>query len=157
MIEHKKISRCLLGAGIAAGIGGCTVFLIYLLGMIQNRFFFPAYLFWLIVAGMCGLALFYGLALWEYLCICVRIGNNQSFCRENARGLGRISLHLFLAAGVWLLAQGAALLPDVGPGGWWVSFFLFALASAAMGVLSWAIGKLLSRAVQLQEENDLTV
>ena len=157
-MEHRKISWWLLGAGGAAGIGMLFIFLSCLPNfIIWRHLFMPGYLLSLILIGMCSLALLYGLALYEYMRICIRIGRNQSFCRENARGLTRISRYLFLAAGVWLLAQGAALLPDVGPGGWWVSFFLFAVASGAMGVLSWAIGKLLSRAVQLQEENDLTV
>lgn len=156
-MEHKKISWWLLGAGGAAIAGAGCIFLVYLLGIVQMRSFMPAYILLLILIGMCGLAALYGLALYEYMRICIRIGKNRSFCRENARGLSRISRYLFQAAGVWILAQGAALLPQVGPGSWWISFFLFAVASAAMGVLSWAMGKLLSRAVELQEENDLTV
>lgn len=156
-MEHKKISRWLLGAGGAAIIGAAFIFLVYLLGILQLRQHMSAYVLLLVLLGMCGLALAYGLALYEYMRICIRIGRNQSFCRENARGLGRIGRYLFLAAGIWLMAQGAALLPDVGPGSWWISFLLFAAASAAMGVLAWAMGKLLSRAVELKEENDLTV
>ena len=157
-MEHKRISWYLLGAGAAAGLGLLAIFLGFLPELILwRRLFMPGYVLGLILAAMCSLAILYGLALYEYMGICIRIGRNQSFCRNNARGLTRISRYLFLAAGVWLLGQGAALLPDVGPGSWWVSFLLCAVASGAMGVLSWAIGKLLSRAVQLQEENDLTV
>ncbi|MBE5787674.1 MAG: DUF2975 domain-containing protein [Clostridiales bacterium] len=156
-MEHKRIGRCLLGAGIAAGIGGAAVFFVYLAGVVQSSHLFPGYQFVLVLVGLCTLGLLYGLALSEYMRICIRIGKNQSFCAENARRLFRISWDLFLAAGVWLLAQGAVLLPNVGCGMWQIAFFLFAVASAAMGVLAWAIGKLLSRAVELQEENDLTV
>ena len=34
---------------------------------------------------------------------------------------------------------------------------LAAVASFAMGMLAWALGRLLTRAVQYKEENDLTV
>lgn len=155
--EHKKLSRILLGAGLGAGLGGLMVFLLYLFALVQTWGMFLWYVSVLTGLGMCAAAMLYGLALMEYLHICLRIGEDRSFCRENAMGLCQISRYLLFAAGLWLLAQGAALLPGIGAGSWMIAFLLFALASAAMGVLAWAIGRLLARAVQIKEENDLTV
>ena len=44
---------------------------------------------------------------------------------------------------------------NIGPS--YLIFLLAAMASFALGLLAWALGKLLARAVKLKEENDLTV
>ena len=159
-MEHKKLSRYLLAAGTIAGVGALGIFLVYLLGMISVAFN-PAspyaYLAFAAIAGMCALAALYGLALKEYFCICLRIGKNRSFCPENAKGLHRIFQLLMVAALLWLAAELAAFLPGMMAGVWNIAFLLFSMASAAMGILAYALGKLLKRATQLQEENELTI
>ena len=87
--------------------------------------------------------------------ICRRIGQGRSFCAENAAGLDRIGRLLLAAAGLWLLGEAGYAVADLGIAG--LYFPLLALASAALGVLAWALGGLLRHAVRLQEENDLTV
>ena len=159
-MEHKKLSRYLLAAGIIAGAGAGGIFLIYLLGMISVAID-PAspyaYLAFAAMAGMIALAILYGLALQEYFCICLRIGKNRSFCQENAKGLHRIFQFFLSAALLWLAAEFSAVLPGMAWGIWNIAFLLFAMASAAMGILAYALGKLLKRATQLQEENELTI
>ena len=159
-MEHKKLSRHLLAAGTIAGAGAGFVFLIYLLGMIQVILNFQSpyvYLAWLAIAGMIALAALYGFALKEYFGICLRIGKNRSFCPENAKGLHHIFQYLMGAALLWLVAELALFLPGMVMGVWNIAFLLFAMASAAMGILAYALGKLLKRATQLQEENELTI
>lgn len=159
-MEHKKISRYLLAAGAIAGVGAGLVFLAYLLGMIGwacTSSQTDALIACLAIVGMCVLALFYGLALREYMCICRRIGQNRSFCPENARGLHHIFRYLLAAAATWLAGEGASMLPGMSGGPWSIGFLLFAMASAAMGILAYALGQLLRRATQLQEENELTI
>ena len=159
-MEHKKLSRYLLAAGIIASAGAGGIFLIYLLGMISVAID-PAspyaYLAFAAMAGMIALAILYGLALQEYFCICLRIGKNRSFCQENAKGLHRIFQFFLSAALLWLAAEFSAFLPGMAWGIWNIAFLLFAMASAAMGILAYALGKLLKRATQLQEENELTI
>ncbi len=159
-MEHKKLSRYLLAAGIIAGAGAGGIFLIYLLAMISVAID-PAspyaYLAFAAMAGMIALAILYGLALQEYFCICLRIGKNRSFCQENAKGLHRIFQFLLSAALLWLAAEFSVFLPGMAWGIWNIAFLLFAMASAAMGILAYALGKLLKRATQLQEENELTI
>ena len=159
-MEHKKLSRYLLAAGIIAGAGAGGIFLIYLLAMISVAID-PAspyaYLAFAAMAGMIALAILYGLALKEYFCICLRIGKNRSFFPENAKGLHRIFQFLLSAALLWLAAEFSAFLPGMAWGIWNIAFLLFAMASAAMGILAYALGKLLKRATQLQEENELTI
>ena len=159
-MEHKKLSRYLLAAGAIAGVGALGIFLVYLLGMLSVAWSPESpyrYLAFLAIAGMIAMAALYGLALKEYLCICLRIGKNRSFCLENAKGLHRIFQFLLAAALLWLGAEAAAFLPGMNGGLWNIAFLLFAMASAAMGILAYALGKLLKRATQLQEENELTI
>lgn len=160
-MKHKRISRYLLAAGAAAGTGAGLVFLVYLIGVIDWACTATSQADLLIaclaVLGMCVLAAFYGLALREYMCICRRIGQNRSFCPENARGLQHIFRYLLAAAATWLAGEGAALLPGMSGGPWSIALLLFAMASAAMGILAYALGQLLCRATQLQEENELTI
>lgn len=159
-MEHKKLSRYLLAAGIIAGAGAGGIFLIYLLAMISVAID-PAspyaYLAFAAMVGMIAMAILYGLALKEYFCICLRIGKNRSFCPENAKGLHRIFQFFLSAALLWLAAEFSAFLPGMAWGSWNIAFLLFAMASAAMGILAYALGKLLKRATQLQEENELTI
>ena len=158
--EQKRLSRMLLLAGALAGVGGLFILFVEAPAAAQEcRAAYPEYawLFWpglLYVWAVGGL---YLSALYQYGRICVRIGQDRSFCAENGKGLHRIARLLFAAAAAcaaapFLLAAAA----EVG-GPAVVLCLLLALASAAMGMLAWALGKLLMRAVALQEENDLTV
>lgn len=159
-MEHRKLSMYLKMAGAIAGMGGGLVFLYGVPMLAKNcRQAAPelAFLYWpgLIFAWCLGLL--YTLALVHYIRICHRIGQNHSFCPENARDLFRIAALFFGAAIISLLGIGAWLVPawQLGPG--WLALLLVCMASAAVGVLAWALGKLLQRAAALQEENDLTV
>lgn len=58
---------------------------------------------------------------------------------------------------MWLLSLASSWLPDMGAGPWCMVPLLLAMASGAMGLLAWALSWLLGRAMQLQEENDLTI
>jgi len=159
-MEHKKLSVYLKAAGVIAGIGGVVVFFLYAPIMaLECRMAYPelAFLFWPGLIFVWCLGGVYAAALWQYWLICHRIGKNRSFCSENARGLSLISRLFFLASGMSFLCMGAWLMDawHLGPG--WLALLLVSMASAAVGVLAWALGKLLQRAVSLQEENDLTI
>lgn len=159
-MNHRRISFILIVAGLVACLGVLWIFGIYLPVVAKIcRISFPelSWMYWpaLIYGWLIGLI--YLAALAGYLAISRRIGQNRSFCRENARSLRRIAL-LFLAAAVmWLLSLASVLLPDMGIGPWCMWPLLFAMASGAMGLLVWALKSLLQRAMDLQEENDLTI
>ena len=159
-MEHKKISMYLKAAGGIAALGGIAVFFVYAPVMaVDCRRVYPelSFLFWPGLAFVWCLGGMYAAALWQYLRICHRIGQNESFCQENAKSMKIIS-HLFFGAGIFNFLGMGAWLADawrLGPG--WVALFLIGMASVAVGVLAWGLGKLLQKAVSLQEENDLTV
>ena len=93
-----------------------------------------------------------------YFLICRRIGEDRSFSQENGRDLGRIAWTLWAAAVFWLCG-----IPFVPPSGrvfgflWPVVAVLLCMASAALGALAWVLSRLVRRAADLQDENDLTV
>lgn len=157
-MEHKKVSRLLILAGVVAGVGGMAIlFLLIPLATTEIRnahpelsgWFWPGLVYAWAVGALC-LA-----ALGEYLLISMRIGKNRSFCVENVRDLRLIAVLLLAAAG--LLLVGAVFVLAVGFGPVWLWLLLAAAACGAMAILAYALSRLLNRAVQLQEENDLTV
>ena len=108
--------------------------------------------------GVWAVSALFGLALISYFRICVRIGKGQSFCQGNVRGLLHIAAYLTVCAVLWL---GAIFAPSfffhilIGP--LWVIFLLFSMANAAMAMLALGLSRLLSQAVEIQRENELTV
>ena len=157
-MEHRKVSGILIAAGVMAAAGGAAVMLGFApAGMAQVREAYPA-LAWVFWPGLLFIWLVGGLcagALWQYFRISVRIGAGKSFCAANARDMARIAALLFDAAGLVLAASGALLIFGLGP--IWLFLLLIGMAIGAMGLLAYALSRLLARAVQLQEENDLTV
>ena len=158
---QKKIARYMMGAGGMAALGIIIVFGIYvpiLVGELKQAYPEYAALYWPGLLGLWAIAALFLLGLWEYFQVCVRIGKEQSFCMANTRSLGRIALYMTLGGVLWLsavFAPGLVFHLSIGPA--WLLFFLCALASFALGILAWGLGKLLHKAVALQEENDLTV
>ena len=160
-MEHRKVSNLLIGAGSLATLGGC--FLFFVEGTVMAREYrdmYPelAHLYWPGLIYIWVIGLVYCCAMAEYFLISARIGQDRSFCRENARDLKRIALLMILAGALWALA---AVLPawiegiQLGPA--FLLFLLASLASLALGLLAWGLSRLLRRAVEMKEENDLTV
>lgn len=160
-MEQSKVSWYLIGAGVLAALGG--LFLLLAVGpALANacRISYPewAHLYWPGLIYLWIIGLVYAWAMAEYFRIVRRIGKDQSFCRENARGLARIALSMWIAGGLWIMGIWLPRMIWGLPMGPAVLYLLLAaMASAAMGVLAWGLGKLLHRAVVLKEENDLTV
>ncbi|MDO5327933.1 MAG: DUF2975 domain-containing protein [Clostridia bacterium] len=160
-MEHRKVSGLLIGAGMLATLGGAGLFLLYA-PLVANecRTMYPelAFLFWPGLIYLWIIAAFYCAAMAEYFRVCVRIGQDQSFCAQNALGLSRIALCMNIAGSLWvLLSFLPGLIWGIAIGPVFLIFLLAAAASFALGILAWALGRLLSRAVKLKEENDLTV
>jgi hypothetical protein len=114
-------------------------------------------LYWLGLIGVWTASLIFLLALYEYFRVSLRIGKEQSFCQENVKSLQHIAFFLAVDAVLWIIAiflPGIFAVP-VGPV--WIMFLMISMAHAALGLLALGLSKLLSRAVAIQQENDLTV
>lgn len=159
-MEHRRVSRLLMLAGAVAALGGAYLFFVDAPMMaLYYRELLPelAYLFIPGLVFLWLIGVIYLAAMADYFRVCRRIGQDRSFCPENARSLGRIAGLLLLAAGVWLLGIPAGLVLKLALGGWTAAFLLAAAASAAMGMLALGLARLLKRAAEIKEENDLTV
>jgi len=99
------------------------------------------------------------LALFQFFKICGRIGNDNSFCIENARGLKKMSLMMFIVT-VYGMA-GLAIIFITG------FYHIYKFSSAAimvaivisitLAIVCAALSHLVQKASVLQEEHDLTV
>ena len=166
-MNRKRISRLLIFAGILAGLFGSYALLV--LFMMSRRYGWHGSLEFLlgkgtsaqiqsICLGGCIAFLPYYPALGLYFRICRRIGRNQSFLRENGKDLERIALCLTTASGLWLLLSALMALA------WGVNILAayllaaaFAVASVAVAIVAYGLSRLICYAVDLQEENDLTI
>lgn len=159
-MNHKRLSLFLKAAGCVAALGGAAVFFGYAPSVGREaKSMYPAlaWLFWPMLLYIWGIGGVYAAALAQYMCICGRIGQNRSFCAENAKGMRLIGTLLFVASGLWLaLIIVSALMPQ-GFGPAWLIFLLAAMASFAVGVVARVMAYLVRRAAQLQEDSDLTV
>ena len=160
-MKQKTISRIMIVGGVVAGLGIILVFGVFVPDFAWDcRVMYPelAYLYWPGLTGMWIIAAIILLALWEYFRVCVRIGREQSFSAGNVQSLRRIAVYMTVTAGLLI---AAALLPGLvfqaGIGPLWVDFVILAMASFALSLLAWGLSLLLKRAVEIKEENDLTV
>ena len=87
-MEHKRLSHLLIGAGAAACAGLAVLFLLYapVLGL-EVRDMMPeyAFLFWPALLYVWAIGGMYMAAMWQYMRISLRIGQDNSFCAENAQ------------------------------------------------------------------------
>ncbi len=159
-MEHRKVSRLLMLAGVIAVLGGGYLFFVDApMAALRYRELMPeyAYLFIPALVFLWVIGLIYLAAMADYFRVCRRIGQDRSFCPENDRSLSRIARLLIGAAAIWLLGIPLGLLLGLGIGVWMAVFALAAAASAAMGMLALGLSRLLKRATEMKEENDLTV
>lgn len=154
-MEHEKLSKLLYVAGGIAAVGGAVLAFVYAPWAVRGNAALSAHFWgamtalWVLVAVLAG-------ALWQYICICRNIGKDCSFCAENVRRMKCIAVLLLVAAGL-CVAYGVAL-ACLTPG--WLGsadMLIIGCACAAMGLLAFALHKLLKNAVALQDENDLTI
>ena len=159
-MEHRKVSRLLMLAGVIAVLGGGYLFFVDApMAALRYRELMPeyAYLFIPALVFLWVIGLIYLAAMADYFRVCRLIGQDRSFCPENDRSLSRIARLLIGAAAIWLLGIPLGLLLGLGIGVWTAVFALAAAASAAMGMLALGLSRLLKRATEMKEENDLTV
>ena len=168
MIQHKRISHFLIAAGAMAGIGVLALALIYapvlakdvsesLCAEDPSLSAAVSGLKWAGLAGVWAAALVFLLALAEFFRVSARIGRDQSFCPENVKSLRRIAFFLSLNGVLWIAAVFVPGLFGFPVGPAWLLFLLASMAHFALAMLAWCLGRLLARAVEMQQENDLTV
>ncbi len=161
-MNQKRIAHLLHLFSAAVAVVGALFFFWYLPHVIGNWIETvatgaPGWLYWALAGRAWAVAALSYLALGKFWSICTRIGADNSFCRENARAMGHISILAFLAAGmiaavdIWLYFAG--LLGKIQA----VGHFFLAFAACGLGVVALALARLIQNAALLKEENDLTI
>lgn len=121
----------------------------------RNADFEPYYMPWVCLVCTTGIPCYGVLILgWR---IATNIGNDRSFCRENASYLKWVS---FLAAGdSALLFTGSTILWLFGMDQLWMllTCFVVVFIGIAISVAAAILSHLVAKAAILQEENDLTI
>ena len=165
-MNQRKLSRVLMLAGGMALAG--VIFLFYGMAVFYLLSHVSGMGAVISIAQM-ALGLPYLFALNHYFRICKNIGDDRSFCRENAKRMDAIAKLLFLAAALWVVAAvlvallgGAGELSGYGTAPFgalalYVRMGLALLASLAVGLVAKMMALLVGRATRLQEENDLTI
>lgn len=158
MSQHK-IATILKIFTVVAAIVGALFFFLYVPIVMKEAASVAEMpdLEWKGIAGISTIALMIYLALWDFWKMCTRIGDNNSFCRENARCIARIGIYaliamaLILCGTIWV----ATLSLLSGPLVIFVFFVEFVILGVA--VVCFALSKLVENAAALKEENDLTI
>lgn len=162
-MQHRKIANILKLAGGIATFG--IIFVFYILPFCLFTSFrmldLKSILALIFPPALVGLP--YLAALRDYFIICSNIGNERSFCAENAALLRRIA-HLFILDSIlwcavlpWYVRFGSAALIQALPFWHCAIVLLFFMADWALALLACMISRLLERAEELQNENDLTI
>ena len=157
-MEHRKLARLLGIAGGIALLGSLLMMFVHAPirgSQLKQAYPGAAHLFW---PGLTLFWVFGGLllaALIQYWKICKNIGENRSFCPENVARMKTISVLLISAAALCVVPVILFLIHGITA--LWAEFAVFGMASLAMGMLAYALHKLLKNAAALQAENDLTV
>lgn len=171
-MSQKRIAHFLIAAGAMAAAGILALALFYAPSLAQSLLFALSVgnepgsipsgaqlqaLYWLGLSGVWAASLVFLLALFEYFRVSVRIGKERSFCPENVKSLQHIAFFLAVDAVLWIIAIFLPGMFSVPVGPVWLMFLLVSMAHAALALLALGLSKLLSRAVAIQQENDLTV
>lgn len=159
-MEQKRIAMILKAFTILVAVVGALFFFWYVPVIIEELSVTiegTAHLRWPGTIGMWVIALLCYIALWEFWRICTRIGNDNSFCMENARSMKHIGILAFLAVlliiggeiyMLWIHCWGAAEL---------IAVFFLLIVGCGIGVVCLSLSRLIRNAAQLKEENDLTI
>lgn len=165
MMKQHNVAGWLKGACVGAAILGIVVFAVeapILAG--AGALAFPGFS-WLRVPALMwvwGIGVLCYLSLWRFWGVCVRIGEDRSFCPENAAAMKRIGKYLWSAAGMAaalaLLLYGLKLWAGacLTRGNLWL-LALLACFFAGVALLSQALSLLVSKAAALQQDQDLTI
>jgi len=159
-MSQKSIAKVLKIFCCGVTVVGAFFFFVYAPLMVDElALMFPeaAYLKWPGLIGVWVIALLCYAVLGNFWIICVRIGEDNSFCDENADCMKRMGLLSFAVA---VLLSGAMIfLGCLGFLGiaYFIVYFLLMCVVCGVGVLCLALSALIRRAAQMKEENDLTI
>lgn len=159
-MERMEAAKWLKGITILIGVVGAVFFLVLMPMMAEScRQAYPAmaYLKW---PGICygwGIGVICYAVLFQFWKVCVQIGNDNSFSKENVKSFLVISRLTAVLAVIWFagivgLAFLKCLAPSVG-----IFLLLIVFIFIVLAVLAAALSHLICKAYELRRENELTI
>jgi len=159
-MSQKRIANGLKVFCIFVAVVGAIFFFFYIpmrIGELAVLFPEAAFLKWPGIIGVWVIAVLCYIALMNFWTICTRIGEDNSFCYENADAMKRMAIMAFAIVG---LVTGALILIGIlGFLGiaYFMVYFFVACVATGVGVVCLALSLLIRKAAEIKEENDLTI
>lgn len=159
-MDQKRIANGLKVFCVFVAVVGALFFFLYIplrIGELAILFPEAAHLKWPGILGVWIIAVLCYIALWNFWKICTRIGEDNSFCNENAEAMKQMALMAFLIVCLIIAAVVfLGILGHLGMAYFMIGFFV-ACVAAGVSVVCYALSLLIRKATEIKEENDLTI
>lgn len=155
-MDQSKIAKQLKAITLVIALVGLTIYTFILVSFIKggegSTLTASGIVIFSITLIMCCLVLY---QFWK---VCTQIGCENSFSYENVRAFVAMSTILKILAGIWagyaiarlFVTDSTSLYESLKP-------FAFAAVWGIISALAGALAKLIEKARQIREENDLTI
>jgi len=159
-MSHKKIAGVLKVFSVITAVIGGFFFFFYVPQIIKEIALQNPETDQLIIPGIGGMWVIAGLcyiALWNFWKLCTEIGKDNSFSIRNAGYMKNIGLLSSTAIVLFFLGGLFIFLIHFLNAAWFFIIFFLCFISAGVAVLSFALSALIKNAMEIKEENDLTI
>lgn len=159
-MEQKKVAcKLKIFTAVTAAAAGAFFFLYLpaLIGEMAEVMPEAAWLQWPGTFAVWLIAMVFYASLLFFWRICTRIGDGNSFCRENMADMKRIGICAFLVLAV--IVTGVIFLAVIRclNFAWFAVAFFTGFAACGIGVVCFCLSRLIANAAEIKQENDLTV
>lgn len=159
-MNQKSLSNLLKLITVFMGILGLFAFFWIIPELISNMVsqatFLQSYWCWMFLAWVIAIPCY--ISLFEFYRICHKIGEDMFFSKETVISMKRITKYLNVTAGLILIGMiGLQLAGVPGHPGFMLLLLFIVFVVFAISALSSTLAYLVSKAVDVQEENELTV
>lgn len=159
-MNQKQVSIWLKGITVAIAIMGLLFFFLvmpYMAHDIAESYPEAAYLFWPGMIYGWGIGVICYAILWQFWKVCVEIGLDNSFSKENATSFVNISRLAVIMAAVWFCGiVFLAVVHCLGPA-YLIFMILLIFVCVVLAVLAAALSHLIYKSYELKQEQDLTI
>jgi len=158
-MKQTKIAQILKVFSVLTAIVGGVFFFWYIPALIEEMAMMNdlEWLRWPGTFGVWIIALLCYIALYCFWKICVQIGKENSFCRENAFAMKTIGILAIVASVTVLFGDIVLSTLSLLNGAMIVFSFFVIFVGCGIAVICFALSQLIKNATEIKEENDLTV
>lgn len=159
-MEQKHVARKLkMFTAVTIVVAGLFffVYLPVLIGELADSMPEAAWLRWPGTVSVWIIALVLYAALLFFWRICTRIGEGNSFCRENMLDMKRIGICAFVVWGAIVIGVIFLAVIHYLNAAWLAVAFFTGFAACGIGVICFCLSKLIGNAAEIKRENDMTV